>query len=323
MTAEPFISVIIPTYNRKDSLLRTLDSLSRQTLAAEHFELIVVDDGSDDGTEDALMACTYPFRMRYFLQPHLGPGSARQLGSTEASSNLLLFLDDDMVCEPAVVAEHVWAHAQYPRSVMKGQVILHLDNPTTVFAARQNGTPDQPLNEREIRPLGMQDVFAGHMSIGRAEMAEVGGWSTERRGYGFEDLDFMYRCEQIGLGIYYVPGAVTYHHDYAVTLEKYGGRSERAAKTAAATLFRHYPELRDRIPMFRDKGPIEWRSDPPALVLRKLARQVVSSRLSMRFMERSVPSLESRWPESRLLMLFYRWIISGYIYRGYRDGLRD
>jgi len=47
----PHVSVIIPTYNRKDSLLRTLDSLSRQTYPAECFEVIVVDDGGCDGTE--------------------------------------------------------------------------------------------------------------------------------------------------------------------------------------------------------------------------------------------------------------------------------
>jgi hypothetical protein len=75
--------------------------------------------------------------------------------------------------------------------------------------------------------------------------------------------------------------------------------------------------------MFRDKGPIAWREDPPALILRKLARQVISSRPAMWAMEHAVPFLERHAPGSQLLVLLYRWIISGYIYRGYRDGLRE
>lgn len=75
--------------------------------------------------------------------------------------------------------------------------------------------------------------------------------------------------------------------------------------------------------MFRDKGPIAWRQDPPALILRKLTRQVASSRAVMWCMEHAAPLLERRTPEATLLALLYRWIISSYIHSGYRDGLRE
>ena len=88
-------------------------------------------------------------------------------------------------------------------------------------------------------------------------------------------------------------------------------------------LFVKHPELIVHIPMFGDKGPIAWRQDPPALVLRKLARQVASSRLCTRTMEQAVPLLERLAPGSKLLTLLYRWIVSGYICRGYRAGLRE
>ena len=71
----PEISVIIPTYNRKASILRTLESLGQQTLAADCFEVVVVDDGGSDGT-DALAQLTYPFRILYVRQTNQGSAAA-------------------------------------------------------------------------------------------------------------------------------------------------------------------------------------------------------------------------------------------------------
>jgi glycosyltransferase involved in cell wall biosynthesis len=319
----PFVSVIIPTYNRKESLLRTLDSLSRQTYPAERFEVIVVDNGGNDGTEAALQQTPYPYNLRYFRQPHLGVGAARQVGLSEAKGELLLYLDDDMVAEPDVIMEHVRSHREKTGAVVKGRVILALDASQSVFSAIQSGSSDLPgLPKEGLHPISYQQVFAGHFSIRRCDALLVGGWSDESRNYGFQDLEFMYRCYRQGLKMWYVPQAVTYHHDYATTLAKACDRMRQASQNAATHLFVQHPELRNEIPMFRDKGPIAWREDPPALILRKLARQVVSSRPTMWAMEHAVPFLERHAPGSKLLVLLYRWIISGYIYRGYREGLR-
>lgn len=320
----PTVSVIIPTYNRKDSLLRTLDSLSRQTYPAKGFEVIVVDDGSTDGTAEALQNASYPCALRYFQQTHLGVGAARNLGLDNAQGELLLYLDDDMIVEPQVLAEHLAAHERHPGAVVKGQVILVLDDPGSVFAAIQSGKPDIPLSDdMQLRPVSYQQVFAGHFSIRRRDALRVGRWSVEPREYGFQDLEFMYRCHTNGLVMWYAPAAVTYHHDHATSLEKVCQRLERASESAVRHLFVQHPELRFALPMFHDKGPIAWRRDPPSLILRKLARQVVSSHPVMWAMETSVPILERRAPQSRLLVLFYRWVSSGYIYRGYRDGLQE
>jgi hypothetical protein len=229
-----------------------------------------------------------------------------------------------MIVEPEVLAEHLAAHELHPGAVVKGQVILVLDDPGSVFAAIQSGKPDIPLSDdKQLRPVSYQQVFAGHFSIRRRDALSVGGWSSEPREYGFQDLEFMYRCHKNGLVMWYAPAAVTYHHDHAPSLEKVCPRLERASESAARHLFVQHPELRFALPMFRDKGPIAWRRDTPSLILRKLARQVVSSRPMMWAMETSVPTLEHRAPRSRLLVLFYRWIISGYIYRGYRNGLHE
>jgi len=86
-----FVSVIIPTYNRCEWLPDAIESVLCQTWP--HFELIVVDDGSDDGT-DRMMQTRFP-QVRYVRQDNRGPAAARNTGIRQARHRLLAFLDSD------------------------------------------------------------------------------------------------------------------------------------------------------------------------------------------------------------------------------------
>ncbi len=92
----PMVSVIIPTHNRADFLTEAIDSVLAQTW--RDFEILVVDDGSTDGTRDVIGE--YGDRIRYFHKPHRGPSSARNLGASKAHGNFLAFLDSDDIWEP-------------------------------------------------------------------------------------------------------------------------------------------------------------------------------------------------------------------------------
>src|SRR5687767_3522938 len=87
----PTFSVVIPTYNRTALLRRTLESVWRQTFT--DFEVIVVDDGSTDGTVDYLRSLGG--HVRWLTQPNSGPGAARNLGASVASAEYVAFLDSD------------------------------------------------------------------------------------------------------------------------------------------------------------------------------------------------------------------------------------
>jgi hypothetical protein len=75
--------------------------------------------------------------------------------------------------------------------------------------------------------------------------------------------------------------------------------------------------------MFYDKTPITWGQDPPPLIARKLARALASSRPALRSMEEIVHALEKRYPTSTLLPPLYRYIVGGYTFQGYREGLNE
>ena len=88
----PAVSVVIPLYNKEATILRALDSVFRQTI--QDFEVIVVNDGSTDGSRHALSAITDP-RLRIIDQPNAGAAAARNCGIAEAASDLIAFLDAD------------------------------------------------------------------------------------------------------------------------------------------------------------------------------------------------------------------------------------
>jgi glycosyltransferase involved in cell wall biosynthesis len=96
-------SIIIPTYNRKDNLVRILESLKDQTASPGDFEVIVVDDGSTDDSS-AVAGLAFPFSLRYLRQANLGSAAARNAGAELASGDLLIFLDDDMIVEKGFIS---------------------------------------------------------------------------------------------------------------------------------------------------------------------------------------------------------------------------
>ena len=95
----PRVSVVIPTYRRRDALLRLLTALERQSLPASDFEVIVVVDGSDDGSREAAEALSTPYALRVCWQENRGRSAARNVGLEAARGELVVMLDDDM--EPA------------------------------------------------------------------------------------------------------------------------------------------------------------------------------------------------------------------------------
>src|SRR4051812_26710425 len=103
------ISVVVPTYNRRDIVTRSLETMFDQTISSDNYEIIVVVDGSSDGTAEALRGMKPSCRFRIIEQENRGSAGARNTGFRAAESDLVLFLDDDMRCGRDLVFSHVEA----------------------------------------------------------------------------------------------------------------------------------------------------------------------------------------------------------------------
>src|ERR671916_53458 len=136
MGGAPDISIVVPTRDRWDVLRETLEAILAQELDGVGAELLVVDNGSRDGSREALerfaAEVRSPLAVRVLDEPVPGAAAARNAGIREARAEVVLFLGDD--CPPAVpglVAGHAAAHGGGPARAVVGRIDWHPDSPHT------------------------------------------------------------------------------------------------------------------------------------------------------------------------------------------------
>ncbi|HSY61540.1 MAG TPA: glycosyltransferase family 2 protein, partial [Cytophaga sp.] len=118
----PQVSIIIPSFNGKDKVIRLLNSLEQQTCLA--LEVVVVLDGSTDGSAEAIYSRVWKlFPLKIIEQKNNGRASARNTGVAHATTDLLLFFDDDMIPAISCVQEFISFHQQHKNIIALGQII--------------------------------------------------------------------------------------------------------------------------------------------------------------------------------------------------------
>ncbi|MFI7589591.1 glycosyltransferase [Spongisporangium articulatum] len=272
---QPRISVVIPTYERRDVVLESVRALGR-CAAPWPVEVVVVVDGSTDGTAAALRELaaggSLPFPLRVVEQENAGAAAARNHGARLARGRLLLFLDDDMVADRDLLTEH-WAASEAGADAVFGHIPLHADSPRTLLSL---GVGAWATARRERLAAGgeltVDDLLTGQLSV-RAEMFEaVGGFDvafTRDGQFGGEDTDFGHRLTRQGATLRYAARAIS-HQRYVVTPQQYL-RQYRGAGRADAMLALKHPELAGHLAE-RCGGP-RWAATG------RMARRVVPRRL--------------------------------------------
>ena len=247
----PRFSVVIPTHQRRDRVIHNVEALARQELSS--LEAIVVVDGSTDGTADALRELDLPFPLSVIEQENAGAAAARNVGARAAAGDVLLFLDDDMEPDPAMLAEHDRSHREGADLVV-GDMPLHPDSPENILSSGVGLWADS-RRERLTSPsaeVTSDDLLTGQMSISRSNFARLGGFdgSFTRDGmFGGEDIDFGLRVVKAGLLVAYNPQAISYQY-YDVDPAAYLRRTREAGRSEEELVLKH-PEQASRL----DEGP--------------------------------------------------------------------
>jgi glycosyltransferase involved in cell wall biosynthesis len=203
------ISVVVPTYNRREIVSRSLQALFAQQLAPSRFEIVVVVDGSTDGTAEALRALKPKCGFRVIEQENRGPSAARNTGYRAAQADLVLFLDDDMICVPCLVEEHLIAQQGLKKTLVYGTVSLSEESPASLGAECFNreigshyGRPDQTGGRDWLK----SECIFSNASIPGKLLECVGGFDEAFRMR--EDLELGIRLFLAGADARYADRAV-------------------------------------------------------------------------------------------------------------------
>jgi GT2 family glycosyltransferase len=188
-------TVVIPTYNRVRSLVQVLQALERQTASLSRYEVVVVLDGCTDETESALATYKPPFELRWHQQENSGLAAARNRGAQHARHEVLLFVDDDVLPDPGLVAAHLQAHEQHAGVIVQGYMPIpegwSQDGATLLYARRY----EEAMSLLREGVPGQWHLWSGNISIRRQTFERVGGFDPALfRRYGGEDTDFSLRA---------------------------------------------------------------------------------------------------------------------------------
>ena len=213
-----FFSIVIPTYNRQPILEKCLRALENQRLSdrtVENYEVVVVDDGSTDGTLNWLKThqAEFPHVVSY-EQNHQGPSAARNLGVQKAKGDTIIFIDSDLV----VTEQFLQFHATALQTEEKA---LNSDRLFTYGAVINTCNFENPTAEPyKITDFSAAYFATGNVAIAKKWLEQAGLFDTRFQLYGWEDLELGVRLKELGLKLVKCPAAVGYHWHPPFTLEQ-------------------------------------------------------------------------------------------------------
>jgi glycosyltransferase involved in cell wall biosynthesis len=281
-------TVVIPTYRRRRSLERVLEGLARQRWPAGAMEVIVVSDGADDGSAELVRSFRAPFPTRLLEQANRGPAAARNLGVENARGVFVLFLDDDVVPSPDLVAEHGRAHGAASNRVVIGTMLEPPGQllPWVRWEARTLADQYQAMLAGSWAPTPWQ-FYTGNASVRLEHLLRSGGFDPSYRRA--EDVELGFRLERLGLEFVFAPEATGTHlaeRPYASWLASayQYGRSDvlfGKGEERSAGEFRHRHPLTRRLVLWGLRHPAAARGlARPAEIAIRLSDRLGIPRLS-------------------------------------------
>ena len=254
------LSLVIPTYNRSEQIVRTLESVVKQRFDASQWECIIVDNNSKDDTRkrvEEIIAKHERLNLRYLFETKQGLSHARNCGIAHSRGDIIAFVDDDETIVEEFVREYVALFDSHPEAMAAGgRIVPEYISGEPKWMSHYVALPiANPLDYGDyVRkfPRG-KHPGGGNMAVRREVIERIGAFDTElgRTGgrlIGGEECDFFERMYANNMPIYYVPRAAIYHRigsdkltdDYTSRLFHQVGVSQRIRAKRAGRLSRAY-----------------------------------------------------------------------------------
>ncbi len=259
MTAPLKLSVVMSTYNRRDVLVsRALPAIFNQDLPADEFEVILIVDGATDGTGGALRELHPAAALRIVEQPNRGLSASRNTGIGMAQGELIIFIDDDIICRPDVFRRHVEAHTGPDAVVAHGALFLASGSPASILTCANESwyqNHNRHLNLQGGLKWPEQTFLISNSSIPRSVLLSCGGLDENLPAK--DDFELGWRLWKAGIRFQYLPAAVAYElsvkssRSFLFNDGEAFGRSE-------VMLCRKHPDYRPRSDLLAGLARTAW-----------------------------------------------------------------
>ncbi len=208
-----FYSVIVASYNRLDEIKDLLVSFESLEFDRGNFELIVVDDGSTDGTLEFLKEyrANVSYKFNYVAQENRGPGAARNLGMEVAQGDFFIFIDSDCSVPPNWLSEIDRELQKTNADAFGGPDSYRKDFPPLLKAINYTMTSfltTGGLRGKKGKKLAKFYPRSFNMGISRKLADKIGGFGNLRHG---QDIEYSYRILASGASVVFVGNAPVYH----------------------------------------------------------------------------------------------------------------
>jgi hypothetical protein len=321
------VTIVVPTYNRGPRLAAALERLlASDTTGLDEVEVIVVDDGSTAPAAPVVASRTARpgFSLCCYRQANAGPAAARNHGFRRARGDVVLFVDDDILCPPGLVRQHVEAHRRFPGTVIFGRYpFVQASGSTPLIRYLDSLGHDSGRGQGEDF-LDAPIIASGHISFERAMFNDADGiYRDDLAVPAAEEYELSARLRDRQVRAL-LATRITALHDRPVEIRgmcrqayKYGkGCAEAALKSPLAA---ELPELQRIIEANR---PIQ-RGEPARSVCKKLFKACLSPRPLRTFACGAVGMAEHVLNWDKLLAPLYRGVIGLFFFAGVRAGLRE
>ena len=218
MNNYPFVSVIIPTFNRCHILKKTLTAFLKQNYPESKLEIVVIDDGSFDNIKKTLKALerkTSSLEIKYFYQKNKGPAAARNLGIKNCHGEIVLIVNDDVIPSKSLVSQHISFHRRYPEDnfAVLGFVAWSSEIKITAFMEWLGNSGPQ-FNYNQIRGVRAEwwHAWTCNISFKKSFLLKYGLFDSDFPYAAWEDIELGYRLSKHNLKLLYNKDAVGYHY---------------------------------------------------------------------------------------------------------------
>lgn len=286
----PLISVQMCTYNRRYLLGKVLAALFDQDLPPDAYEIVLVDDGSTDGTYESVIApLRPPCALQVIRQRNAGLAAGRNVGIARARGSVVLFIDDDVLATRTLLSAHVRFHRKNPAAICRGAVI------------NVSSFENLPPPRYTWRNYSGAYFWTTNVSIPLALIKEAGCFDERFGEYGWEDLELGFRLRARGTPSILARDAVVYHYKPAPSADQVPGMTRQAraqARTALKFLEKH-PHWRVALATGQIAPLVFWSRVARAFGWPKLLERVSTAKPA------TVPDRLRRWAAGRLARAAY------------------